>query len=97
MFIVRETFTAKPGMASRLAALFKEVATEMRSVPGMKIRVLTDAVGPFNTVCLETEVGEFSDFERIMNEYAQRTDIRERMKGYTDLYLTGRREIYRIM
>lgn len=91
MYIVRETFTAKPGMASRLAALFKEVAG---MTPEYKMRILTDAVGPFNTVVLETEVAEFGEFEKMMKEYSQRTDVRDRLKGYADLYQSGRREIY---
>ena len=94
MYIVRETFTAKPGMASKLANLFKDVLSGQTR---MKTRVLTDAVGPFNTVVLETEVAELADFEKIMKEYAERADIRERMKGYADLYVSGGREIYRVV
>ena len=52
MFVVRETFTAKPGKASQLAQLFKQVMSEM---PRMKPRVSTDFIGQFNTVVLETE------------------------------------------
>ena len=92
MYILRETFTAKPGMASKLAHLFKEVLA--LELPG-KSRVLTDAIGPFNTVVLETEVPDLAMFEKLMKEYGERTDIRGRMKGYTDLYLTGGREFYR--
>ena len=36
MFVVRETFTAKPGKASQLAQLFKQVMSEM---PRMKPRM----------------------------------------------------------
>jgi heme-degrading monooxygenase HmoA len=98
MFVIRETFTAKPGMASKLAAMFKEVLKEVASsVPGMKMRVLTDTVGPFNTVVWEAEIGAFSDFEKLMKEYESRSDIREKMKGYTDMYVSGGREIYRVV
>ncbi len=58
---------------------------------------MTDAVGPFNTVVLEIEVQEFGDFEGFMKEYESRKDIRERMKGYTEMYVSGKREIYRVM
>ena len=94
MFIVRETFTAKPGMASKLASLFKEV---MSHEPRMKARVMTDAVGAFNTVVLETEVAEFAEFDRIMKEYSEKNEIRDRLKGYTDLWVKGRREIYKVV
>ena len=94
MIIIRETFTTRPGMASKLAALFKEV------LPGLtkaKTRVLTDWIGPFNTVVMETEVEDLAAFETMMKEYAERKDVRERLKGYADMYVTGKREVYRVM
>ena len=94
MYIVRETFVTKPGMASKLATLFKEVVP---STFGVKGRVMTDVVGPFNTVVLEYEVGELAEFDRIMKEYGERQDIRERLKGFTDMYMSGGREIYRVV
>ena len=57
MYIIRETFTARPGKASSLARLFKEI---MADVVGLKFRVLTDYVGEFNTVVMETEVDDFA-------------------------------------
>jgi len=51
MYLVRETFTAKPGKAGTLAKLFKEVMSEM---PRMRPRVMTDFIAQFNTVVLET-------------------------------------------
>jgi hypothetical protein len=92
MFIIRETFTAKPGMASKLAALMKDV---IGSELGMKARVMTDHVGTFNTVVLETEAEDLGAFEKRMQEYMSKPEIRERMKGYTEMYLTGTREIYK--
>jgi len=94
MFIVRETFTAKPGKASALAALFKQVMSE---VPRLKPRVSTDFIGTFNTVVLETEAEDLADFEKTMQEYMSRQDLRDKMKGYTDLYQEGRREVFKIV
>jgi hypothetical protein len=93
MYVVRETFTAKPGMASKLAAMFKDLVASL----GLNGRVLTDHIGPFNTVVLETDVPNLAEFEQKMAEYATRQDIRARMAGYTDMYITGRREVYRVM
>ena len=57
MFVVRETFTARPGQASKLAAMLKDaVATR----PSLKTRVLTDFIAGFNTVVLETETEDLS-------------------------------------
>jgi len=94
MYIVRTTFTAKPGMASTLAKLLKDVMTESLHA---RVRVMTDYVGPMNTIVTDMEVNELADFERTLKEYAERTDVRERMQGYTDLYMTGGREIYRVV
>jgi hypothetical protein len=81
-------------MASKLAALLKQVMSEQKD---HKVRVLTDAVGRFNTVVMETEVDDMSGFMRRMQEYTNREDIRTKMKGYTDLYQTGKREIYQVV
>jgi len=94
MLIIREVFTAKPGMASKLAALFKDV---IGALPDMNVRILTDVVGSFNTVVMETAVTSMAEFEQRLKEYASRQDLHDRMKGYADLYETGRREIYRVM
>jgi hypothetical protein len=94
MFIVRETFTAKPGQASALASKFKQV---FASLPEVKTRVLTDFVAGFNTVVLETEVPNLEQFAKSMQDYQSRDDIRAKMKGYTEMYVEGRREIYQVM
>lgn len=98
MYIIRETFTAKPGQASKLAKMMKEISASMPEMQArMKTKVMTDAVGDFNTVVMETEVEQFSEFEKMMKEYATRTDIHEKMKGYTDMYVTGKREIFQLV
>jgi hypothetical protein len=94
MYVIRETFTAKPGQASKLAKLFAEV---MSSEGYPKTRVLTDFVGPFNTVVLETDVESLEEHGRRMKEYMEKPGMRERMNGYTDLYQSGSREIYQVV
>ena len=92
MFIVRDIFTAKPGMASKLAKFFKET---MKDMPGPKPRVLTDVVADYNTVVMEFEFKEMGDFEKMMKEYGEKPEIRQRMAGYTEMWITGKREIFR--
>jgi hypothetical protein len=94
MFVVRETFIAKPGKASQLAKLFKEV---MSDIPRMKPRVSTDFIANFNTVVLETEANDLAEFEKTMQEYMSRQDLRDKMKGYTELYQEGKREVFKIV
>jgi hypothetical protein len=93
MIVVRNCFTAKPGMASKLAAQFKEAATVSKIA---KPRILTDVTGDFNRVVLEYEAANMAEFEQRMKEYGTDEAFRAKMKGYTDLYVTGYREILQI-
>ena len=93
MFVVRETFTAKPGQASKLAAMLKDA---LATRPGHTTRVLTDFIAGFNTVVIETETRDLNTFEAEMREYTSSTAMREKMRGYTELWQSGRREVYRV-
>jgi hypothetical protein len=94
MIIVRNCFVAKPGMASKLAAQLKEAASS-QNITGY--RVMTDLTGDFNRVVLEYEAQNVGEFENRMKEYATNPAFRDKMKGYTDLYATGYREILQVM
>jgi hypothetical protein len=96
MYVIREVFEAKPGQASKLAKQFKDTFDAIPDIRN-RPRVLVDVVGRFNTVTLETDTANLADFERQMQDYMQRADIRQKMAGYTDLYQRGRREIHRVV
>jgi hypothetical protein len=93
MIVVREFFTAKPGQASKLAAMLKDATSEW---PG-DVRIMTDLTGEFNQVVLETKLKDLAAWEARTQEYATNQAIREKMKGYTDMWTTGGREIYRLV
>jgi hypothetical protein len=93
MIVVRNCFVAKPGQASKLAIQFKDAAAASSI---KNFRVLTDMTGDFNRVILEYEAESLQDFESAMRDYATNAAFREKMKGYTDLYITGSREIMQI-
>jgi hypothetical protein len=99
MLIVRDIFTAKPGQASKLAKLFKKA-----SAGDPKMRVMTDLVGDYNTVVMEMHVESLVEFEEHMKEYRSgkpdpRIDPKtaEELSKYTEMFLTGRREILQIV
>ncbi len=93
MLLIREVFTAKPGMASKFATLMKEVMASWSS----PVKIMTDMVGEYNTVVMEYEVEDLTAFEKMMAEYSSmKPEDKAKMAGYTDMYQTGRREIYRI-
>jgi hypothetical protein len=93
MLVVRNCFVAKPGQASKLAAQVKAAAAAAK-IP--RHRVLTDVTGEFNRVVLEYEAENVAEFEARMKDYATNPIFREKMKGYTDLYITGSREILQV-
>jgi hypothetical protein len=93
MLVVRNCFVCKPGNASKLAAQLKDAAATA-DIP--RYRVLTDVTGEFNRVILEYEVENVAQFEARMKDYMTNTAFREKMKGYTDLWISGTREILQI-
>ena len=90
MLVVRNCFVAKPGQASQLAAQLKST---IAAVQMPRARVLTDLTGDFNRVVLEYEVDNLAGFESQMQQYSKDPKFREQMKGYTDMWLSGSREI----
>jgi hypothetical protein len=94
MIVVRNSFIAKPGQASKLAAQLKEMASAGNLA---NHRVLTDLTGEFNRVVMEYEVESLSAFEETFKKYSSDPQIREKAKGYTDLWLTGTRELFRVV
>jgi hypothetical protein len=93
MLVVRNCFTAKPGHASKLAAQLKEAAAAAK-IP--RHRILTDLTGEFNRVILEFEVENVSGFEAQLNDYHTNEAFRAKMKGYTDFWISGSRELLQI-
>jgi hypothetical protein len=93
MLVVRNCFVAKPGMASKLAAQLKEAAATAK-LP--RHRILTDLTGEFNRVILEYEVENASEFEAQMRKYTTNEEFRSKMKGYTELWASGAREILQV-
>ena len=94
MIVIRNCFVAKPGHASKLAAQLKDAAAASKLG---KHRILTDLTGDFNRVILEHEAESLAGFEAGMKDYASNAAFREKMKGYTDLYVTGSREILQVV
>jgi heme-degrading monooxygenase HmoA len=94
MIIVHDIFICKPGNASKVARLFKEVMSGQKEV----VSILTDLTGEFNRVIMVTQWESLSAWEKsweTMNS-EEGKKMQEKMKGYTDLYQTGKREIFRM-
>jgi len=94
MIVVRNTFTAKPGQASTLAKHLKEMA-KFGGLP--KFRILTDMTGDFNSVVMEFQVESLAALEEFHQKYMTDPKIREKSKGYTDLWTSGSRTLYQVV
>ncbi len=97
MIIVNDIFVSKPGNASKLAKLFKEVMASDKNF----IRVMTDMTGQYNRVIMVSQYENLSEYEAAFEAHKNPTpEMQEsmaKMKGYTEMYLTGNREIYQVM
>lgn len=100
MLLVREIFIAKPGHAGELARMMK---AEMKDVDasGRLPEVFLDHVTDYNTIVVQFYVKSLADFDNMWNaeKAKQKKPVKTNKKTvkYTDLYLTGRREILRVV
>lgn len=96
MIIVHDIFICKPGNASKFAKLFKEVMADNKEL----VHIMSDVTGQFNKVVMVTQYDSLTAYEQSFQKYMQDSEevktIKEKMKGYHDLYLSGSREIYHI-
>ena len=94
MIIVHDIFVCKPGNASKLAKKFKEA---MQGVSEVK-SIMTDVAGQYNRVIMVSHYDNLTAYEKSWEKYKEETEqnkkMGELMAGYTDMYLTGSREIY---
>jgi hypothetical protein len=94
MIIVQDTFVCKPGNASKLAKLFKEVMAGQKDL----VNIMTDVTGQFNRVIVVTKHESLDAYEKsweTMSE-ADKKKMQEKMAGYTDMYQSGSREIFKV-
>ena len=65
------------------------------------VHIMTDVTGDFNKVVMVTQYESLSAYEQNFQKYMKDTDemkqMKEKMKGYHELYLTGSREIYQVL
>lgn len=96
MIIVHDIFICKPGQASKFAKLFKEVMADNEEL----VNIMTDMTGDFNKVVMVTKYDNLTGYEESFQKYIQDSDetkkMKEKMRGYQEMYLTGSREIYQV-
>ena len=78
MIIVHDIFICKPGNASKLAKLFKEVMVDNKEL----VNIMSDLTGQYNRVVMVTKYDSLSAFEESWKKYEQNTDEMKKMKDY---------------
>jgi len=95
MIIVHDIFICKPGNASKLAKMFKEVMAGNNEL----VNIMTDMTGQFNKVVMVSKFENLTAYEQSWDKYKEDTEamkkMTEAMKGYQDMYLTGSRKYTR--
>lgn len=95
MYLIREVFQTKPGKAKELVKMFKLAAPHFEKTAEMhNMRVLTDAVGNYWTVVVESETENMGAFFSNMRSATMSDELKEIMKGYMDCVTGGHREIF---
>jgi hypothetical protein len=98
MLLIRDVFQCKPGFARQVAEKFKRALPSFALHDGFQhARVMVDYVSDYWTVVLEGEVEDLGQFDRHMQTYGSRPEVREALEGYLDMVVGGHREIYRII
>ena len=94
MIIVHDTFVCKAGNASKLAKKFKDAMKGFSEV----VQIMTDMTGQYNRVIMVSHYDSLTAYEKSWEKFKEDTEenrkMGEMMAGYTDMYLTGSREIY---
>ena len=96
MIIIHDIFICKPGNASKLAKLFKEVMSGNEEL----VNIMTDVSGQYNKVVMVTKYDSLTAYEDSWKKYEKDTEemkkMKEKMAGNHEMYLTGSREIYHV-
>lgn len=96
MIQIHDIFICKPGFASKMAKSMKE---SMGGEPEF-VCVTTDMTGDFNKVTMVFQYEDLAAYQKSWEKWNNPTpEMKEKMANmpnHTEMYLTGRREIYKV-
>ena len=98
MILVRFVCRAKFGKASEVVAGFKRSNEIARTVvgPNVRVRLLTDLSGAFDTVVQELELESLAEWERLRAVIFSNPEIQEVEASMPDVIVSGQTEYYTI-
>jgi len=97
MVIIRNIFQIKPGSMKQAVALVKENRPMIERAGFVSSRALTDVVGDFYTLVLETECESLEAFERGIRTSFGSAEWQAWYQRFTPLVDRGRREIMQVV
>ncbi len=96
MIIVHDTFVCKPGNASKVAKMFKESMAGSSEV----IHIMTDMTGQYHRVIMVSQYENLAAYEKAFEKYQNPTEEMKKsmakMEGFSDMYVSGGRDIYKV-
>jgi len=97
MFLVRDIMFCKPGQARPMVQKFLALDKLGKQMGFGAMRVMTDlSAERYWTVVSEMEVESLEKYAEMTKKAMEVKEFQEAMKGYHDLVVEGRREIYTI-
>ncbi len=99
MILVRDVFRLKFGTAREALAVWKEIGDHFSKSgnPAMPMRVLTDLVGPYYTLVLETTAASLAAYEEDSRKAMADTKWRTMYQKFTPFAESGYREIFNVV
>jgi hypothetical protein len=101
MYLVREIMYCKPGQVRPMVEKFKAMNALSDKVGMPRMRIMTDfCAEQYWTLVAEMEVSSLQEFENMMSMSQGNPEdmkkMEEIMKGYHDLVMRGKREVFKI-
>ena len=97
MFLIRDIMYCKPGQARPMVQKFLALGKAGEKLGFKAMRVMTDMCAErYWTVVAEVEVDNLEQYAEMSRKTMEIKEVQEAMKGYHDLVVKGRREIYQL-
>ena len=97
MFLVRDIMYCKPGQVRKMVEKFTALSKLAKDAGMGNMRIMTDVCAErYWTVVAETEVKSIEEHAELAKKSMSDPRFQEAMKGYHDLIVKGRREIYQL-
>ena len=101
MYLIREIMYCKPGQVRPMVEKFKAMNALSGKVGMPRMRIMTDfCAEQYWTLVAEMEVNSLQEFENMMSmsqgDPEDMKKMEEIMKGYHDLVMRGKREVFKI-